>query len=199
MARLIVEPAFVDFDKFKWLKRLDDNVILSAGERPAQGIDVPAKAAQLIVRQVVRLVLDLPRNSTPLVVWSLGDSELLVHSDETKIACSSGVVTISTVVECDQCEAVRIPVPLGVGTRKAPGGLLMTTFSDLEGPAEIVEIWSDAISAFAWETLIEVARVIAAQVGNDARGRALVPGSIGAAPGKLLIQPVVRHRLSAEV
>ena len=199
MARLFVESVVVDFERFDWLDRLDDDIILGAGERAPKSIEVPIKDAQEIVHLVTRLVLDLPRNTTPQVVWSLGDSELLVHSDKTKIACSSGVVTITAQVECDQCEPVQIPVPLGVGTRKAPGGLVMTTFTDLEGPREIVEVWSDAINAFAWETLIEVARVIAAQVGKDSRGRALVPGSIGAAPGKLLIQPVARHTLKVDV
>jgi hypothetical protein len=199
MARLFVESVVVDFERFDWLDRLDDDIILGAGERAPKSIEVPIKDAQEIVHLVTRLVLDLPRNTTPQVVWSLGDSELLVHSDKTKIACSSGVVTITAQVECDQCEPVQIPVPLGVGTRKAPGGLVMTTFTDLEGPREIVEVWSDAINAFAWETLIEVARVIAAQVGKDSRGRALVPGSIGAAPGKLLIQPVARHTLKVNI
>ena len=199
MARLFVESVVVDFERFDWLDRLDDDIILGAGERAPKSIEVPIKDAQEIVHLVTRLVLDLPRNTTPQVVWSLGDSELLVHSDKTKIACSSGVVTITAQVECDQCKPVQIPVPLGVGTKSAPAGLVMTTFTDLEGPREIVTVWSDAINAFAWETLIEVARVIAAQVGKDSRGRALVPGSIGAAPGKLLIQPVARHTLKVDV
>lgn len=195
----VFEPVVVDFERFEWLNRLDAGVVLGAGERAPKDIEVPIKDAQKIVHSVVRLVLDLPRNTTPQVVWSLGDSELLVHSDRTRIACSSGVVTITALVECDQCEPVKIPVPLGVGTKKAPSGLVMSTFTDLEGPREIVDVWSDAIKAFAWETLIEVVRVIAAQVGKDSRGRVLVPGSVGAAPGKLLIQPVARHTLKVDV
>ena len=199
MAALLGSAFEIKFADFDWLTRLDDGIVLSAGQLAPKNTEVPTKDAQQIVASVVRLVLDLPRNSNPRVVWTLGDSELLVHSDTTKIACSSGVVTISVQVECDQCPPVTIPVPLGVGTRRAPSGLVMSTFSDLEGPAAIVGVWSDALSAFAWETLLEVARSVAAGVGSDARGLPLVPGSVGAAPGRLLIQPVARHSLKLEV
>lgn len=189
----------VDFDRFDWLNRLDDGIILTAGQQTSTDVEVPVKDAQAIVLQVVRLVLDLPRNSNPQVVWSQGDSELLVHSDKTTIACSAGVVTIKVMVECDQCKAIQIPVPFGVGTKKSPSGLVMTTFTDLEGPSTVVDVWSDAINAFAWETLIEVARTVSAQVGKDSTGRPLVPGSIAAAAGKLLIQPIARNNLRVDI
>ncbi len=189
------ETLIVDISKFNWLTKLESGLVLGAGERAPDMISVPVRDAQKILSTVVRLVLDLPRRSTPLVVWSLGDSELLVHSDRTKIACSSGVVTITATVECDQHLRVDVPIPLGVGRRRAPSGLVMSRFTDLEGPPAIVDIWSDALSAFAWECLLEVARVIAAEVGNDSRGRPLVPGSIAASPRKLLIQPIARHSL----
>lgn len=197
MAILPVDQLVVNFGQFKWLKQLDNSLVLNAGERSPDLLKVPEKDAQKVLNQVVRLVLDLPRNATPLVVWSHGDSELLVHSDQTRIACSSGVVTILIAVACDQHHLVKIPVPIGVGTQKSVSGLVMSSFQDLEGPEEIVATWSDAIIAFAWESLIEVARVICAEVGRDARGRPLVPGSIGAAPDQLLIQPVSRYSLTA--
>jgi len=188
----------VDLGQFDWFHQLDKGVVLDAGDLAPATIEVPVSDAREIVHSVVRRVLDLPRRSTPTVVWTLGRNELLVHSDRTNIRCSSGVVTITATVECDQHKRVGIPVPLGVGTRKAPAGLVMTTFTDLEGPAAIVDTWHDAIVAFAWETLLETASVIAGAVGNDKRGRPLVPGSIAAAPGKLLVQPIARHKLSAE-
>jgi len=195
MAKIPVDPYVIEYNKFKWLTQLGSGVVLEPGNKTPKEIKVPVKDAQKIVRSVVRLVLDLPRNSTPEVVWSLGDSELLIHSDNTRITCSSGVVIISVDVECDQCDRTTIRAPIGVGTSKSPTGLVMSTFSDLEGPIAILDTWSDSIKAFAWETLLEVASVVAAQVGKDSRGRALVPGNIGASPGKLLIQPVARHTL----
>lgn len=197
MANVPTDTVFIGLGQFKWLKRLDESVVLGSGERSPDQLSVPKKDAQQVLNQVVRLVLDLPRNSSPRVVWSHGDSELLVHSDQTRIRCTSGVVTISVSVECDQFQSVTIPVPIGVGTRSTASGLVMSSFDDLEGPDALVEAWSDAIIAFAWESLIEVARAISAEVGNDARGLALVPGNIGAAPGVLLIQPVARFALRA--
>ncbi len=196
MANVFVDDLVVDFKKFQWLGRLDLETRLAAGQLAPKPLEVPQKDAQQILKQVVRLVLDLPKKSPPQVVWSSGDNELLVHSDKTRIECSSGVVRITTEVECDQHAPVEIPVPFGVGNQHAPSGLVMSAYSDLQGPEEIVNIWSDAITAFAWELLLEIARSLCAEVGNDAQGRPLVPGSLGATPETLLIQPVARHTLN---
>lgn len=189
----------IDFNRFDWLKRLDVNLKLETGKPSPDLLSVPTKDAQRVLSETVRLVLDLPRNSTPLVVWTQGDSELLVHSDKTRISISSGVVTLKITAECQEHGKRVIPVPIGVGTKQAPSGLVMSTFEDLEGPAELVATWSDAIIAFAWEGLLETARVICSEVGKDKRGMPLVPGSIGAASGQLLVQPVARYSLMPEV
>ncbi len=198
MATSIQFPS-IDFNHFDWLKRIDKKLLLDIGDRSPDLLSVPTKDAQRVLGETVRLVLDLPRNSTPLVVWTQGDSELLVHSDKTRISLSSGVVTLKITVECQEHGKRVIPVPIGVGTKQAPSGLVMSTFEDLEGPAELVAAWSDAIIAFAWEALLETARVICSEVGKDKRGLPLVPGSIGAGSGQLLLQPVARYSLMPEV
>ncbi|MBQ0746433.1 MAG: hypothetical protein KBT82_05720 [Marinobacter sp.] len=194
MATFARSPS-IDFSRFKWLKPLDTSLLLDVGDRSPDLLSVPTKDAQRVLSETVRLVLDLPRNSTPLVVWTQGDSELLVHSDQTRIGLSSGVVTLRITVECEEHGKLVIPVPIGVGTKQSPTGLVMATFEDLEGPAELVAAWSDAIIAFVWEALLEIARVICAEVGNDKRGLPLVPGSMGASPNRLLLQPVSRFSL----
>lgn len=193
------ERSLIDFSRFDWLERLPVDVVMDAGQLTPSVLSVPSKSAQEVVNSVVRLVLDLPRGSNPRVVWTQGDSELLIHSDRTKIKCSSGVVTLTVTVECDQSDRISIPIPIGVGTRNSPTGLVMTAFSDIEGPTEIVETWTDSLTAFAWEAVLETAKVIAAEVGKDSQGRSLVPGSIGAAPDLLLIQAVGRHTLSGAI
>jgi len=198
MATSVQFPS-IDFNRFDWLKRIDTDLILDTGKLSPDLLSVPAKDAQQVLIETVRLVLDLPRNSTPLVVWTLGDSELLIHSDKTRIGLSSGVVTIRVTVECQEHGTLNIPVPIGVGTKQAPVGLVMSTFGDLEGPEELVQAWSDPIIAFAWEALLETARVICSEVGRDKRGLPLVPGSIGASSGALLLQPVARYSLMPEV
>jgi hypothetical protein len=194
-----VRLPLIDFSRYDWLKPIDTNLILDIGEQSPDLLSVPTRDAQQVLKETVRLVLDLPRNSTPLVVWTQGDSELLIHSDQTRIELSSGVVTLRITAECEEHGKLVIPVPIGVGTKQSPGGLVMTTFEDLEGPEELVAAWSDAIIAFAWEALLEIARVICAEVGNDKRGLPLVPGSIGASPNRLLLQPVSRFSLMSGV
>ncbi|MBY6069760.1 MULTISPECIES: hypothetical protein [Marinobacter] len=185
----------VDFSQFDWLNRIDADVLLDVGDLSPDLLTVPGKDVQRLLSEVVRLVLDLPRNSTPLVVWTKGDSELLIHSDQTRIQFSSGVITVTVTAECEEHGKLRIPVPIGVGTKQSPSGLVMSTFEDLEGPEELILAWRDAIQAFAWESVLEVASVLCAEVGNDKRGLPLVPGAIAAAPNKMLVQPVARFSL----
>jgi hypothetical protein len=157
---------------------------------------VPQADAQRILRAVVRLVADLPVGSTPEVVWTLGRSELLVHTAATSIVCTVGLVRIGVRVECDQTDGpVVVRVPLAVGTEQAPAGLVMQTYDRVDAPAAVADVWSDAITAFAWEALLETARRICADLGLDTRGRPLVPGGIAAASGALLLQPMARHEL----
>lgn len=194
----LIDDLIVIDGGFDWFERLDDGVTLEPGQLTGNEFDVPIGEFGAVMESVIRLVLDLPVGSTPTVVWTLGDNELLVHSDETSVDCSSGVITVTAVVECDQCDRIAIPIPFGVGTRNARAGLVMSTFTDLQGPRSVTDVWTDPLTAFGWEAILESARVICAEVGDDDRGRPLVPGSIGAAPDVVLLQPIARHTLTSE-
>ena len=193
---LMVEE-LADRINLDWLFQLGTNEVIDSGSKTSRNLSVPEGEAQKILRGVVRLVADLPRRSTPEVVWTLGENELLVHTNRIKLSLSSGLVIITNSFQCAEVDGMtHIPVPLGVGTKKAPAGLVMSSFTDLEGPNVITDIWTDAITAFAWECLVELCRTITAGVGKDSQGRALIPGAIAATTGQLLIQPMARHRLS---
>ena len=73
----------------------------------------------------------------------------------------------------------------------------MSTLTHVDGPQIISERWSDAITAFAWEALLELARRLCNNLGRDAAGLPLIPGAIASARDALLIQPMSRHDLSA--
>jgi hypothetical protein len=195
MVDKIGDKSKIDFSKFQWLIPLEKDYLINVGELSPELLQIPRGDAQLVLDEIVRLVLDLPRNTSPKVVWSQSDSELLVHSDKTTLDITSGLVTITVTVSCDQHEQVAIPVPFGIGQKTLASGLVMSSFQDLQGPKGILEIWSEAIIAFAWESLLELASTICAQVGRDARGLPLVPGTIGASANRLLIQPVSRFPL----
>lgn len=170
---------------------------LAPGALPDDVLAVPQGDAQKVLREVVRLVADLPTGTTPVVVWQLAGSELWVDTSSTALTCRDGVVTVSVTVTCDELdEPLTLPVPIAVGTRDAPTGLVMSTFDRLDGPALVTDRWSDAVTAYAWESLVELARRLCARLGDDARGRPLVPGGIASASGVLLVQPMARHELS---
>ena len=88
-----------------------------------------------------------------------------------------------------------IEVPFAVGTHDRPAGLTMSTQRRLLGPDVIVDRWSDAIVAFAWEALLETARRLAERAGKDTQGRPLIPVAIASGSGTLHIQPMARHNL----
>jgi hypothetical protein len=176
----------------RWIDLVTQPVpIGTATDRPVR---VPQGDGQRILRAVVRLVADLPRDSSPEVVWTLGSSELLVHTADVTLTCTQGLVRIGVTVQCDQTDGpVAVSVPFAVGTEQAPSGLVMTTYDRLDAPAVVATTWTDALTAFAWESLLELARHVCAELGRDTRDRPLVPGSIGAAPRELLVQPMARH------
>lgn len=171
---------------------------LPAGSRAGKPVTLTTKQAQAVLDEVVRLVADLPKNTTPDVVWTLGANELLVATERTRITIDTGVVVITVVVSCDQvADNIAIPVPLGVGTDDAPTGLVMSAFDQLQGPAVITDVWTDAITAFAWECLIEVCRTVAGNVGADSRGRPLIPGLVSAGPKRLAVEAMARHNVTS--
>jgi hypothetical protein len=118
-----------------------------------------------------------------------------VHAGSIGLSCTNGLVRIRLDVACDQIGRVSVIVPFAVGTAGAPTGLVMSTFSRVDGPAAVADVWSEAISAFAWEALLELARQLCAELGRDRRGRGLVPIDIGAAPKLLTVTAMARHDL----
>ena len=178
-----------------WFRRLDNGINLEPGAAAPDLLRIPVRDALRIMRVTVRFVADIPPRSSPDVVWVNGENELLVHTAQIKLACLSGLVLVALPVSCDQVpEAVTIELALGVGTAEAPSGLVMSTLNRPLGPDVIVDVWSGALIAFAWEGLVHLAQTLCAGVGNDADGRPLIPGYIAAARGELLIQPMARHR-----
>ncbi len=179
------------------ISRLPRTIKLKPGQRAPKKLNVPVRSLRKVLPDVTRLVADLPKGSLPRVVWTDGFSELLVHTDSVRLTVTTGLIRVSVRVQCDQTKSpVVITVPFAVGTEDRVNGLTMSTFNVVEGPAVVVDTWADAITAFCWECILELVRRLAAEVGNDGSGRALIPGSIAAAPNRLIIQPMARHNLS---
>lgn len=188
----------VDLDRVLASTRWFDKAAAAVGSRVVPGditgaLSIPQGDAQKVLAGVVRLVADLPVGTTAVVVWHQSVDELWVDTSSVTITCDPGLVTMSLTVSCDQVRGpVTLAVPFAVGTSTIPTGLLMTTFDQLAGPDVVVAAWSEAVTAFCWESLVEVARAVCTRLGKDRTGKTLVPGGLGADKGRLLIQPMAR-------
>jgi len=166
---------------------------LSNREAASKWISIPAASANRMMPAVTRLVADLPTGTTPEVVWTSGSAELLVHTDQVSMAPSPGVLEIGITVECDQVEKPAVvTVSFATGTVDNPRGLFLATFERPAGPAPVVALWADALTAFAWESVVTLATKLAAAAGQDTRGRVLVPGVIAAGRGAFQVLPMPR-------
>ena len=170
---------------------------LKPGDVPKKGVTLKAAEATRLLRSVIRFVADVPADSSPIVVWEQEGSELWVDISTVSLTCIPGVIRVAVKVGCDQLpEPAVITVPFGVGTPEAPTGLVMSSLSRLDGPEVVTGRWTAALTAFAWEAILELARRLCAELGKDAAGLPLIPGSIAAGSQTFVIQPMARNDLS---
>lgn len=195
--KLTLPGGVVTLGNADWFQPIAVGVKLRPGAVAPTVLRVPVADAQKVIGGIVHLVADIRGDAPPTVVWVASDDELFVYLDRVRIACASGLVTISLVVACDEIKgAQRVDVGFGVGTPKQPAGLVMSTFDRVQGPPLIADTWSAAITAFAWEALVTVAEQLAAAMGKDAAGRPLVPATITAEPDVLLVGAMARNNLT---
>jgi hypothetical protein len=127
------------------------------------------------------------------VKWREGDRELLVFPADVSVRTGDGVIAVSVPVFTDQTDKAVVHVSFVVGDPKRPAGLVATTDAAPAGPATIVDAWGEALVAFAWHVVIEVATTIAGEAGRDVDGSRLVPIAIAASPDGLFVVPMARH------
>jgi hypothetical protein len=154
---------------------------------------IPSDEAQKLMLPTARLVADLPAGSRLEVVWVSGTSELTVNIAGLTFGCDPGVVTIGVPVSCDQVASAVVTVSLAIGTAAEPSGLLMSTFTLPQGPPLIVDLWGEAVTAFAWEVLLHLIQQLSGQAGVDRSGEPLVPALIAADTDLLVIHPMARR------
>jgi hypothetical protein len=178
-----------------WLLRLDQGVSLSTGTPAQHVLRVPVADGQRLLREAAREAASIPPGGAPVVVFTSAAGELLVHTGDTALACAEGLVTIGVRVSCDQVpNGATVTVPLAVGTEAKPAGLVMTAPDRPAGPSSIVDGWGTALTAFAWQALLQLAVALCAAAGTDWAGAPLVPGYLSAADGFLIVAPMARHR-----
>jgi len=145
--------------------------------------------AQTLQNLVVALATE---SNAPAQVWVKDSSELLVFSGKVQLALNDGLVLMTIPVSCDQSTA-RVQVPFAVGSKDQPSGLMFATEERPRGPDVIVDVWGEALTAFAWRLLMDAVVKVAAQSGVDADGAGLVPIALAAAPTGVTLLPMARH------
>ena len=107
----------------------------------------------------MRFVADIPADTSLDLVWQHDGSELWVDAGSIELVCGAGLLTVGLTVACDELHrSVRVTVPFAVGGADASRGLLMAAMNRVDAPALVADRWSDAITAFCWESLLELAR-----------------------------------------
>ncbi len=150
-----------------------------------------------MLRGIVHAVADIPSDTSTVVVWQRDGSELWVDVGTVSLSSLDGIVRVAVKVGCDQLDKpVVLTIPLKVGTPQVPAGLVMSSVDRLTGPDVVTALWSDAVIAFGWECLLELSRLLCAQLGRDRAGLPLIPGAVAATKGVLIIQAMSRNDLS---
>lgn len=126
-------------------------------------------------------------------VWVKDDCELLVHTGKVSVRLDDGLLVVTVPVSCDQTGDVPIQVPFAVGGAEQPAGMIIATEERPRGPAEIVDLWGEALTAFAWRTLLAVTTRSASDSGEDEDRAGLIPAALTASAGSLRLATMARH------
>lgn len=127
------------------------------------------------------------------IVWVQGDSEMLVFASRVGLETEPGRIVVHVPVRTDQTKDVVIKVPFAIGSEKRPAGLMASTPMRPTGPEAIVEIWADALTAFAWGAVLTLAEVLASRAGQDPDRQGLIAFNLLAGADGLAIGTMARH------
>ncbi|MCK0126069.1 hypothetical protein MWU76_16885 [Gelidibacter sp. F2691] len=132
-------------------------------------------------------------------VWVLGDSEMLVFVNRVALKTEHGRILVHIPVKTDQTDDVMITVPFAVGSEKRPAGMMASAPMRPIGPEAIVEIWADALTAFAWGAVLTMAEVLASRAGQDTDRQGLIAFNLLAGSDGLSIGTMARHGFDRRV
>jgi hypothetical protein len=171
-----------------------------------QPVPIPVKTFSALLvtslRQAVATAATgrVPRSDAELpstVLWQEGADALLVEVARCEIALGDGEVTVTIPVRCDQLpdQVGRVVVRLVVGTAARPTGLFAATTTHPQGPPVVVQRWGEALTALAWQALLDVAGGVAKHAGRDADSVGLVPVALVTSKAGFVVLPQARHAI----
>ncbi|RZS86839.1 hypothetical protein EV189_2255 [Motilibacter rhizosphaerae] len=137
-----------------------------------------------------------------LLLWTSGPDRLLLDLTGVRVEVGEGQLLVHLLVICDQLtdpaggqgggEQV-VTVRFVLGSPKRPAGLLAATPRLPEGPPVVVERWGEALTAYAWQAVLDASAGLAAATGRDTDGAPLVPTALTASADGLEVLPQARH------
>jgi hypothetical protein len=127
------------------------------------------------------------------VMWQREGNQLLLLPTELSLTLGRGLLAFSIPVSCDQSGAAPVHVSFVVGDPDSPAGFLAVTEERPRGPEIVVDTWGEALVAFAWSVVLQLATSLAAEAGMDEDGAPLIPAAIAANPDGLWVTPMARH------
>jgi hypothetical protein len=165
-------------------------------------IPLDPKAGASVYRLVARQIVGLPteRLDDPgVVVWTQGDAELAVLVDQVRVTTAPGAAAVDIPVRCDQVPRAMVRVRFAVGSDALPAGLLASTDQRPFGPPEIVDVWGEALIAFAWQIVLTTMTKLADAAGRDVDGAGLIPASLRATDAGIAVLTMARHSFDRRV
>jgi hypothetical protein len=194
------QPVAPEYVRFIAQQRADGAIpdeprVLAAGA-VTESLHLDPDSAQRLLRVAALRAAGFFRpTKRTTIVWVDGNNQLAVTVAEMGIQLGDGLVVVVLPVRCDQEEGLA-RVSFVVGAPGSPRGLYAATEKLPRGPQLIVDVWGEALVAFAWQCLLGLVSGLAGAVGKDDRGNVLVPVEIEANSDGLSIVPMARHRFS---
>ena len=102
-------------------------------------------------------------------------------------------------MRCDQVGTAKVGVRFATGSDARPAGAVAATDERPLGPAAVVDLWGEALIAFAWHLILTTVAKLADASGRDADGAGLIPVGVRAADGQLVVVTMARHPLDRQV
>lgn len=152
-----------------------------------------AEFARIAARRGAGLVRPTQRTE---IVWVDGANQLAIDIGELDVRADDGQIRVRVPVRCDEVGAGEVMVLFVVGSDREPAGLYAAASKRPVGPELVVDLWGDALVAFAWQCVLGMVSGIAAATGKDARGNLLVPVEVVASARGVGIVPMARHRFT---
>lgn len=152
-----------------------------------------AEFARAAARRGAGLVRPTQRSE---VVWVDGANQLAVDIGKLDVRVDEGQIHVAIAVRCDEVGSATVGVLFAVGSERSPAGLYAAASRRPGGPELVLDLWGDALVAFAWQCVLGIASGIAAATGKDARGNLLVPVELVAGGRGVGIVPMARHRFA---